>query len=122
MRQAIDDALKSRWIELEPVSAPWPCDMAGAAAIALKEPARVAEPKSPMYEPKGIYSSMAVVDPPALQDLVEALPDVIKATAGLPLQFQLHISLGDGTEYDPSIVQAINVLLTTVNPDLCLKR
>jgi hypothetical protein len=43
MRQAIEDAIKSRWLETAPGSGAWPCDVAGASAVILKQPAAVTE-------------------------------------------------------------------------------
>ena len=69
---------------------------------------------------KGVYKSSAVVEPAALQDLVDVLPGIIKAAVGVPLQFRMSISLGDGQELAPEIVEQINDLLGEVNPDLRL--
>ena len=49
------------------------------------------------------------------------LPDVVKAAAGVPLQFQLHISLGDGQEVRSETIESINKLLEEVSSDLRLK-
>ncbi len=126
LRRAIDDAIKSRWIELAPGSGPWPCEMMGASAVTLKQPVTqggMGEPPPGAFvpKPKGVYSSSAVLEPSALQDLVDVLPDVIKAAAGVPLQFQLHISLGDGQKVGSEMINSINKLLEEVSSDLRLK-
>jgi hypothetical protein len=59
--------------------------------------------------------------PPALQDLVDALPDVLKAAAGIPITFRLKISIADGPNLGPAAIDAINKLLEGVSPDLRLK-
>jgi hypothetical protein len=118
LRRAIDDAIKARWVELAPGSASWPCDMAGAPAVMLTEPPR----GEYVRKPKGVYTSSAVLEPSALQDLVDVLPDVVKVTAGVPLRFQLQITLGGGdSSLSPSTVEEINKLLKTVNPELAVK-
>jgi hypothetical protein len=126
LRRAIDDALKSRWIELAPGSSPWPCEMAAASTVALKQPAgggALGEPQPGPFvpKPKGVYTGSAVLEPSALQDLVDVLPDVIKAAAGVPLQFHLSVTLGDGQEIGSETVESINKLLEEVSSDLRLR-
>jgi hypothetical protein len=121
LRRAIDDAIRSRWLELAPSSSGWPCDMASAATLILKRPAGGMEEREPgEYKPKprGVYESSAVIEPSSLQDLVDVLPEIIKAAAGVPLQFRMSISLGDGQELAPETVEQVNGLLGDVNPDL----
>jgi hypothetical protein len=124
LRRAIDDALKAAWLERSPASGPWPCDFAGAAAVLLRQPKRSvegSEPRPSGYRGKpGSYSSAAVMDASALQDLVEALPELVKTAAGLPLEFQLNVSIG-GEGHDPAVITAINKILAEVSPDLLLK-
>ena len=56
-----------------------------------------------------------------MQDLIEVLPDIIKAAAGVPLQFKLSVTLGDGQELDSATVESINTLLERVSSSLRLK-
>ena len=71
-------------------------------------------------KPKGAYTSSAALKASALQDLVDVLPDIIKVAAGVPLQFQLCVTLGDGQEIASETVAAINKLLEEVSSDLLL--
>ena len=126
LRRAIDDAIKARWVELAPGSGSWPCDMAGAPAVMLKQPSAsggLTEPPRGEYvpKPKGVYTSSAVLEPAALQDLVDVLPDVVKVAAGVPLRFQLQITLGGGDSVSSSTVEEVNKLLETVNPELAVR-
>jgi len=125
VRRAIDDALKARWIEMAPESSAWPCDMAGAPKALLRVPkARGFEepkPKERPSYPKGVRYAEAALEPLALQDFVEVLPDVLKAAAGVSLKFRLHIVIGDGQDLAPTTVDAISKLLEEVSPDLRLK-
>jgi hypothetical protein len=73
-----------------------------------------------MSQPKGVYTSSAVLEPSSLQDFIDVLPAVVKASAGVPLQFQLQISLGDGHEIGPEIIAQVNKLLDEVSIDLRL--
>ena len=118
LRRAIDDAITSRWLEVAPGSGAWPCDVAGSAAVTLKPPADF-EPKS-VSETKGAYTSSAVLDPAALQDLNDVLPELVKAAAGVPLEFRLEVTLGKDEDIAPDTMESINKLLKEVNPDLRL--
>jgi hypothetical protein len=125
LRRAIDDSLKARWIELAPKSGSWPCEMTGASTVTLTQPAApvgMAGPKPGGYvpKPKGVYTSSAALEPSALQDLVEVLPEVIKAAAGMPLHFQLSVTLGNGQEIGSETVESISKLLEEVSLDLRL--
>jgi hypothetical protein len=126
LRRAIDDAIKARWVELASESGPWPCEMVGASAVVLKQPATeggTAEPQPSGYvsAPKGVYTCSAGLEPSALQDLVDVLPAIVKAAAGVELRFQLHVSLGDGQPVQSETVLAINKLFGEVSSDLCLR-
>jgi Protein of unknown function (DUF499) len=123
MRQAIEDAIKSRWLERAPGSGPWPCDATAAATIILKQPAKISErgPEEYTPRPKGVYTSSATLEPLALQDLIDLLPDIIKIAAGIPLRFHLSVTLGDGQEIGPEIVASVNKLLADINSDLQLR-
>jgi hypothetical protein len=75
--------------------------MAGAAAVILKQAASVTEPTKPGEygdRPQGVFHASATVEASTLQDLVEMLPDLIKLAAGIPLQFRLTVTLGDGQD------------------------
>ena len=125
MRAAIDAAVESRWLEPAPDSGPWPCDAAGAAAVTLQPPAAPGVPadlpaNDRAMETTGVYASSVALDPSHLQDLVEVLPDVVKAAAGVRLQFRLSVTVGDGGKVDADTVEALNALLREVAPDLRL--
>ena len=125
LRRAIDDAISARWLALAPDSGPWPCEAAGAAAVTLTEPEGV----TPGFEdsadftpvPKGTYTGDADLEPNQLQDLVDALPNVITAAAGLRLRFFVSITLGDGDDVPVETVTSVNEILKDISPDLRLK-
>jgi hypothetical protein len=125
VRRAIDDALKARWIEIAPESLAWPCDMAGGGKVLLRIPTagrfEESKPDERPSHPKGARYAEAELEPLALQDFFEALPDVLKAAAGVSLKFRLHIVIGDGQDLESATVDAISKLLEEVSPDLRLK-
>ena len=49
------------------------------------------------------------------------LPDIVKAAAGVALEFRLDVTLRDGKDLAPETVESINELLKQVNPELRLK-
>ena len=120
MRRAIDDAIASRWLEIAPGSGTWPCDVSGAAAVTLRPPTGF-EPKS-VSETGAAYTSSAALEPASLQDLVDALPEIVKTAAGVPLEFRLEVTLGNGKDVASDTVESVSELLQEVNPDLRLKR
>jgi hypothetical protein len=125
MRQAIESAITSRWLELGPDSGAWPGDVAGAAAVSLKAPAARGAGEPPpqggyVPRPAGIYHASAGLEPSAFQDFAEVLPDLLKITAGVPLKFSLSVTLGDGQEIAPATVDSVNQLLEQVNAELRL--
>lgn len=71
--------------------------------------------------PKGVHTGAAILEPNELQDLVDALPEVIKAAAGVSLQFHVHITLGDGGDVPSETVTSLNELLHGIKSDLCVK-
>ena len=121
LRRAVGDAIASRWLETTPESGEWPCELVGAATVTLRVPAKF-EPTS-VSDQKATYSTSAALDPASLQDLVDALPDIVKAAAGVPLEFRLDVKLGESEkDVHAETVDSVNVLLKGVSPDLHLKR
>ena len=125
LRRAVDDALAARWLETTPESGAWPCEVAAAGTVSLRPP--------PGFDPTPVrpavskttagYGSSAVLDPAALQDLVDALPEIVKAAAGLPLEFRLDVKLGASVkDIQTNTLESIDKLLRDVSPDLGLKR
>ena len=126
-RDGINGALRASWIEIAPDSGPWPCDAADASAVILKQPetrtgsggSRPGEKK--VEERTGVYTSSAELDPSDLQDLIDVLPEIVKAAAGVPLQFRLSVTLGDGQEVASQTVESLNTLLEKASANLRLK-
>ena len=58
----------------------------------------------------------ALLEPNELQDLVDTLPEVVKAAAGVPLRFHLRITLGDGGDVPSETVTSLNELLEGGSP------
>jgi hypothetical protein len=123
LRRAIDDAIRARWIELAANSSSWPCEMAAASTVTLRQPAPIIDTGggTVVAKPKGVYLSSAEIQPNELQDLVDVLDDIVKAAVGVPLRFQLQISLGGGEDIEVAKVEAVNKLLESVSSQLRLR-
>ena len=126
MRETIDNALGSGWLALAPDSGAWPCEAANADAVRLKEPDATpsgfgAAKDGPAAGSKGVLTSLSDLEGNELQDLVEVLPDVLSAAAGVPLRFSVRITLGDGGDVPSETVSSVNDLLGSVKSDLSLK-
>ena len=125
LRRAIEDALDTRWLALTPDCGPWPCEAAGAAAVTLQEP-EAGLMGVPVGEdgllsvPKGARTGSADLEPGELQDLVDVLPEVITAAAGVPLRFHVRVTLGDGADVPSEPVKAVNELLEGIKSDFRL--
>ena len=116
---------RSRWLELAPGSGIWPCEIAGAATVTLKQPATggAAEPTPKggyVPKPAGVYHASAMLEPSAFQDLAEMLPDLLKITAGMSLKFNLSVTLSDGQELPAETIESVNQLLEQVTGELRL--
>jgi hypothetical protein len=107
IRDAISGALKARFIELTDDSAEWPCDLAAAKTVKLK--AAAAQPATGGGKggkgPRGagspnVKAAEAEFEPAQIQDLADALPQLleIKAKANVPLRFYVRLEVGDGVE------------------------
>ena len=118
LRRAVGDAISSRWLEVAPEIGDWPCEPAGAAALRLRVPDAF-DPIS-VSEKKGVYTCSAALEPAALQDLVDALPDIVRTAAGVRLEFSIRVKLGNGKDVPPDTVESIKALLEGVDPSLRL--
>ena len=101
VRDAIGGALQARFIERDENSGPWPCDISGAKAVklvAIKEPGVTGGTGGPggVRETPGVYTTTADLEPNEVQDLGEAIPDLlgIAADAEIPLRFRVTIEAG----------------------------
>lgn len=104
---AIDDALRSRLLERSPDSGPWPAPASGASNVRLRVPVGVTP-----ITPSRRRVAEAELTPSELQDVVDALPEVIKAAAGLELRLALKLEVGADTELAPDQLAAVNGALS----------
>ena len=66
-------------------------------------------------------SAEVSLKPNQLQDFVDVLPDILKATAGSEMSFRLTVEIRGKARPSDKTVATINQLLGTVAPDLQVK-
>lgn len=89
---AIDGAIRGRLLELTKDSGPWPCDWPGAGVLQLRV---IQETVVTGGGAQPRRSFEATMEPSELQDFVEHLGEVRKASVGLDVRFVLRIELAD---------------------------
>lgn len=129
VRQAIADALQARFIERAENSGPWPCDISGAKAvklIAVKDSGGANAPggEGAAREIPGVYGTMVALEPNEVQDLSEAIPDLlgIAADAEISLRFQVRIEAGTSERpADEETVKKLNAELKRIKGTMDLR-
>lgn len=122
VRRVIDDALKMRLVERSEDSGSWPCEFPEAAHARFKiavdaprtGPDHVNEKEAEV--PYGTRMAESELRPDEIQNLAEAMGDLLKATAGLALKFKVRVELsGDGEITDETIGKVNDVLAEVSN-------
>jgi len=126
VRKAIDDALKTRLFERSEDSGSWPCEFSEAASVTLRVPSQVVPPGNPPVTSTpsvapGTLVAQAKLRPDEIQNLAECMGDLIKATAGLDLKFDVRIELSGDGEVKDETVHKVNDLLANVADGLQLE-
>ena len=119
VKSALDEGIRARWLELSPQSAPWPSDLAGAQHVLLrKAETRIAGVGEIVpYRTDGKLVAEATLEAGGIQDLVELIPEILKARGDTSLIFKVLIELGGDEEPDKEVVESIGGLLKKVSED-----
>ena len=117
IRNAVDAALRLRMVELAADSGPWPCGLAGAQTIKLRQPAEAPPTPAP---PPGRLVADAELRPNEIQDLADQIAEVVKAAVGLELRFRVRVELGGDKPPSPEVVAKINELLRAIRGEFQL--
>jgi hypothetical protein len=124
VREAIEGALRTRMLEREPDSGPWPCDLPAAGAVRLKlagaPPTVVVEPARPVVRP-GTRVAEAELKASQVQDLAELMGDILKAKAKYELRFRLQIELSGKEAPSDQVVVELNRILNEVSKELQIR-
>ena len=125
VRPAIDSGIHTRWIELAPDSAAWPCDFANAQHVIIQAATTpgISGGRQAEYGQKrlGTVTAEATLEANGVQDLADQIPEISMAAVGHQLKFNIQVELSGDNPPEPSVVKAINSLLETVSKDLKLQ-
>jgi hypothetical protein len=138
VREAITNAIHSRWLETTIDSGPWPSDYAGARNVRLslpqEQPARSTSASASTSAPPTVLRESVVVASPGqliaeanlkdyeIQNLADLIGELTKETVGLKLTFHLRVELGPTSEVSEATLAKVNELLAEVSEELRLRR
>lgn len=126
--EAISGALQARFIERATDSGPWPCDISGAKAVKLVVAKTTGGPVPPgpgsVHETPGVYTTAADLEPNEIQDLGEAIPDLLGITAESVTPLSFHVSIQAGSKNKPAekdLIEKLNAELKKIKGTLELR-
>ncbi len=123
VKEAIDGAIRSRYLESTLDSAPWPCELSGAQTLRLRVATGKPEPPPPPPPPvqPGVRVAEAELKPNEVQDLAEVIGDLKAASVGLSLKLLMRIELSGDPPPSEAAVDKINRILSAVSKSLSLR-
>jgi DNA-binding transcriptional regulator YiaG len=124
VRETIDEAVRTRLLEITLDSRPWPCAYDEAQTVKLRVPAEQISPASPDGSPEpqpGMLIAEAELRPNEIQDLADQIGAITKAAVGLDLKFHLRIELDASPIPSEDIVTKIDQLLQEISSGLKLR-
>lgn len=121
VRTAIDLAFRMNVLVRAEASGAWPCDLAGAGAVTIRLPLDARDAGTVTRTGSGTTGGSAptpntrrspelVLKPNELQDLTDLIPDLLRATTGHELTFEISIGLKGEARPNDQIVKSINDL------------
>ena len=122
VREAIDGAIRARFIELALDSATWPCEFVGAQYIRLRIVAPSRKSETPLVLRPNVLVAEAELRPSEIQDLAEQLSELRKAAGTADLKFHLRLELDEHSgSTGPEKVLRLNDLLAKISKGLLLR-
>jgi hypothetical protein len=132
VREAIENAIRSRFLETTVDSGTWPCDYANANHVRLslpheRPPQPTPGPASPTVRESapvipGTLVAEADIQGYELQDLAEQIGNLTRETVGLNLRFHLRIELGPTEQISVETLAKVNEIMAEVSEKLKLER
>jgi len=121
VRETIDGAIRARYLVTNVDSASWPCEYPVAQYIRLGVPKEAPPTTPPSFIPQpGILTAEAELSPNELQDLADALGDIMKIVAGRNIKFNIRIGL-EAEGVNKEDIDKLNEIMQGVNDKLRLK-
>jgi hypothetical protein len=119
VREAIDGAVRARVLELTPTSGSWPCDFPAAGTVTLTPVSSTPVTPVPSTPARpGTRTGQAQLKPGEIQELGELMGEVLRAKGSLELTFHLRVELTGKEPPGDTAVEALNVVLRRVSPDI----
>ncbi len=112
LREGIDNAVVSRWLEVNEGSTAVGAEHAGSLTLGRPKDTSAPTPE-PQPEPR---AAQVLLEPDRIQDLAERLPELLSAGAGWGLQFRVGVVLGEDAPDEAR--EALNDVLKQVSEDL----
>jgi len=118
VREGLDAAFRARLLDRVAGGADWPCDhsRASGVSIAMPEAGAAPSPQTPAGDTRA--SAEVALKPSQLQDFVDVLPDILKATAGLEMSFRMTVEVQGKERPSDKAVATVNTLLEGVDRSL----
>lgn len=121
VRDAIEGAVRARYLERPADSGPWPCEIDAARNAKFRLPSE----KPPIIEKRdervGIRRAEGELTIAEIQNLAEVIADVKQAAVGHEITFRLTIELGGEKPAPDEVVAKVNELLKGVSEGLGLQ-
>ena len=125
VRDAVDSAIRGRYLERTEDSGPWPCDIAAASGVKLRAVTEtvvtgVREPQPAPRKP-GVRRASAKLSTDQLQDLADQIGEIKKAVTGAGLDIRVSIEIGNDAAPGDDAVRKVSELLNGVSEDFWLE-
>ncbi len=128
---AIENALRTRYLEKAAESGPWPCGLADAGRALFRMPQQAQPPVIspvpvipvfPPPQPEGRRVAVAELDVAGIQNLSDVASDLAQAAtrAGCDLKFRLRIELDNSGKLNAEQIEELNGILKGVSAELRL--
>jgi hypothetical protein len=114
---AIDGAVRARYLERPADSGPWPCEVDAARNAKFRLPTGVPPPPPP----DGMLRGEAELSIGQIQDLAEVVAGIKQAAIGHGIRFVLVVELGGEKSTTEEVADKISGLLKKVSEELELK-
>ncbi|GHV50881.1 hypothetical protein FACS1894168_2560 [Deltaproteobacteria bacterium] len=121
IKDAVDDALRLRFVSIDPLSPTWPCSSAEASKVRLlqkQEPLGLAEPPAPYGSsslPPTMRAFRSTISLNQLQDAGDIVPELLRIQQTWNTQVTVDISFTIGKEDAAATEDALQALKAALN-------
>jgi hypothetical protein len=118
VRDALSGAFDSHYLVRTADSASWPCDYGGAQWVKVQLAEEPPVPPPPAPPKSGTLVAEADLQPSQIQDLSDAMGDLLKAAEGNELRFRLRMELGREEAPPQPVIDQINAVLKKIADEM----